>query len=169
MSPQTSQTMNRDIIVDLGDIKIVQEGRGRMSTETLGACVAVSIYDPEAAVGGMVRFLLPESGLDEARALNNPYLFADTGIPMLFRRAYKLGAVKNRIQCHVAGGADVIDPREVLSIGRRNFEKALEVLGANGVEVRGKHVGGTDGMRMSLNLATGKVVTTLHDGRETEL
>lgn len=166
---EATKSSSRDIIVDMGDMKVVQQGGGRLATTNLGSCVAVAIHDSAAGVSGLVRFVLPESDLDEKRAVANPFLFADTAIPMLFRRPYKLGATKNGIVCHVVGGADVIDPDDIFSLGRHNHEKALEVLEANGVAVKGRHLGGTEGYSMCLNSATGKVVVTFQDDKEIEL
>ena len=35
--------------------------------------------------------------------------FADTGIPLLFRRAYEMGADKRRMVVAVAGGSQMMD------------------------------------------------------------
>lgn len=54
-------------------------------TYSLGSCIAVAIYDPLVRVGGMLHFMLPDSELDPEKAQNNPFMFADTGIPSLFK------------------------------------------------------------------------------------
>ena len=61
-----------------------------MTTYGLGSCIALAIHDPVASVGGLLHFMLPESSLNPRKAGENPYLFADTGIPLLFQAAYAI-------------------------------------------------------------------------------
>jgi len=76
--------------------------RQRAGDLCLGSCIAVAIYDAVAGVAGMLHFMLPESSIDPDRARERPYMFADTGIPRLFRAAYQRGAEKERIMVRVA-------------------------------------------------------------------
>ena len=65
-------------------------------THALGSCIAVCIYDPMAGVGGMLHFLLPEARINPGAAKQQPAVFADTGIPLLFQAAYERGLKKQR-------------------------------------------------------------------------
>jgi two-component system chemotaxis response regulator CheY len=80
----------------------------------------VIVHDPVAKVGGLLHFLLPESTLDREKAERNPYVFADTGIPRLFKAAYDLGADRRRLVVTAVGGAQMMDKECVLNIGKRN-------------------------------------------------
>ena len=91
----------------MGDCRVSADPEETLVTYALGSCVAVSIHDAAAHVGGLLHFMLPESALDRAKAQGNPFLFADTGIPLLFRAAYERGAEKRRLLVKVAGGAQV--------------------------------------------------------------
>ena len=165
----TGTTPSKQIIVDMADMKAAKDEAGMLCSNILGACGAVAIYDPEARVGGLLHYLLPESRINTQRAMANPYLFADTGIPMLFRSAYKLGAQKERIICKLAGGCNVLSPDDAWTLGTDNHRVAEEVLLRNGVVVSGKHVGRWDSLRMMLNLADGSVRVALSRGEEVEL
>lgn len=158
-----------NIYVDLADMKATNNPRGRLSTYSLGSCVAVAIYDPEAHVGGVLNYMLPESSIGQDKALINPFLFADTGIPMLFRRAYKLGAVKERIICKLAGAGDIFERKDILGIGLRNHQAARKILTTNNVPISGEHLGGQDGMSLALYMDTGRVVINLSNGEEKEI
>ena len=69
-------------------------------------------------VGGILHYMLPLSKVDEAKAQNNPYMFGDTGIPLLFKKAYNLGATKDNLRVVMAGGGQVIlDFRLIYCIG----------------------------------------------------
>jgi chemotaxis protein CheD len=163
-SVQSGNANTTRIIVDIADVKTTDKPVGIIATNILGACGSVAIYDMEARVGGLLHFLLPESRINPQRALANPYIFADTGIPMLFRRAYKLGAVKERILTRLVGGCNVMDPENSFNIGYRNQLVAQEVLERNDVKIAGKYLGGLEGMTVSLNLESGVVLVGLPSG-----
>ena len=54
-------------------------------TYALGSCIAVAVHDPVTSVAGLLHYMLPEASLDWDKAAQNPYMFADTGIPKLLR------------------------------------------------------------------------------------
>jgi chemotaxis protein CheD len=60
-------------------------------------------------------------------------MFADTGIPLLFRRAYECGAEKRRLVVRVVGGAQVMDREGVFNIGKRNYLALRKILWKAGV------------------------------------
>jgi len=162
-------TLTTQVIVDLADMKATQNPTGKMSTYALGSCVAVAIYDPVVKVGGILHYMLPDSSINREKALINPFLFADTGIPLLFRRAYKLGAVKERIICRLAGASNVLDYDNFFNIGMRNHMAARKILSQNNMQVAGEYVGGLSGMTLTMYLAGGRTVVKLPNGEETEL
>ena len=133
-------------------------------THALGSCVAVCLWDPEARVGAMLHFLLPESRVNPDRAKKQPGTFADTGIPLLFQAAYKAGALKSRLRVHLLGGAAITGGPNGLDVGKRNALIAKKLLWQNGVLVTGEALGGTDSRTVCLCAADGRVVVTR--GRE---
>lgn len=169
MRSTLERTNFKHIIVDLADMKATNNPTGQMATYVLGSCVAVAIYDPEVRVGGLLHFMLPESLLNRQKALLNPFFFADTGIPLLFRRAYKLGAEKDRIICKLAGASNVIDPDNLFDIGLRNHLAARRVLSQNNVKIHGECVGGTAGMALKMEMESGRVTVMSPNGDEVSL
>jgi chemotaxis protein CheD len=143
------------VVVGMADCKTSQDPDGVLITYALGSCVAVAIHDRVAKVGGMLHFMLPESSLDPAKARQRPYMFADTGIPMLFREAYRLGAEKRRLVVRLAGGAQVMDDGGVFNIGKRNYLAARKILWKAGVLVEAEDVGGNDSRTVRLEMSTG--------------
>ena len=169
MTDESSGALLRQVIVDMADMKAMDYSSGQMTTSTLGSCLAVAIFDPVAHVAGLLRFMLPDSSIDRERALQNPFLFADTGIPLLFRRAYNLGAVKERIICKLAGASNVIDPSHFLEIGVLNHLAACQILSKNNVQVSGECVGGIAGMDLAMDMETGRIMVSQPYGGTVEL
>lgn len=97
------------VVVGVADCRISTSTDVVLVTYALGSCIALMIHDPVAKVGGLLHYMLPESSLDQQKAHQNPFMFADTGIPLLFRSAYEQGADKRRLVVWAAGGAQVMD------------------------------------------------------------
>lgn len=148
------------LTVGVADLKI-SAGKGDVIiTHALGSCLGITIYDPVAGVGGMLHAMLPDSSIDAKKALENPYMFVDTGVPRLFKECYKLGAEKARVILKVAGGATSKANQEddYFQIGKRNFVMLRKLLWKNSVLVKAYDVGGTDSRTMSLDLGSGDVL-----------
>ena len=110
-----------DLVVDIADLQVSNDPGVELVTYSLGSCIGVAIWDPETRVGGMIHYMLPESSLSQDKAKANPAMFADTGIPVLFRSAYNLGAAKKRLVIKVAGGSSLLDDNGTFNIGKRNY------------------------------------------------
>lgn len=144
------------LIVGIGDCKVTRAAESVLTTYALGSCIAVAVHDPVAAVGGMLHFMLPESSVSPAKASQNPFMFADTGIPLLFHAAYRLGADKRRLVVRAAGGAQVMDENGVFNIGKRNHLALRKILWKAGVMLQGEEIGGTESRTVKLEIATGR-------------
>ena len=152
--------------VGIGEYAVSDRPEETIITAALGSCVAVCLFDPVAGVAGMLHFLLPDMRSNPIRAKEEPAAFADSGIPLLFRAAYELGAVKKRCQVWIIGGADMTrNPQEdVVKIGQRNILAARGVLWRNGIMIRGEAVGGNSPRTVTLAVADGQI-TVKADGR----
>lgn len=144
------------LVVGVGDCRVSDAADDVLVTYALGSCIAVAIYDPLAHVGGILHYMLPESGIDPAKAAQNPYMFADTGIPLLFRQAYERGAEKKRLIVRVAGAAQVMDSEGVFNIGKRNYLAMRKIFWKAGVLIHGEAVGGTMSRTVRLEVGTGR-------------
>ena len=146
------------VVVGVADCRISADPEVVLVTYALGSCIAVMIHDPLAGVGGLLHYMLPESSLDREKGQQNPFMFADTGIPLLFRRAYEQGADKRRLVVWVAGGAQVMDPGGVFNIGKRNHLALRKILWKAGVLVHSEEVGGTLSRTVRLEVGSGRVL-----------
>ena len=95
----------------------------------LGSCIGVSLYDPQAKVGGLLHIMLPDS--TQSRASENPAKFADTGVPLMLKDVLALGASKSRLVAKMAGGAQMFafaKATDIMRVGARNAEAVKEQL-----------------------------------------
>jgi len=145
------------LVVGVGDMRVSDNPADFLVTYSLGSCVGLCIHDPVARVAGMLHYMLPESRISPEKAAGNPCMFADTGIPALFRKAYELGAVKDRITVRAAGGAQILDAAGLFNIGKRNILELRKILWANGVLLGPSDLGGTVNRTVTLSVSTGEV------------
>ena len=127
-----------------------------LATYALGSCIGLAVHDAQAGLGGLLHFMLPDSGIDHERGRENPWMFADTGIPMLLDRLCARGASKRRLTVRAAGGASMMDQENVFDIGRRNYLAMRKILWKAGVMVHGEAVGGIRSRTVRLEIGSGK-------------
>jgi chemotaxis protein CheD len=157
------------IVVDVADMKVTNDINAVIVTYALGSCIAVTINDPVAKVGGMLHYMLPESSIDKQKAEMRPFMFGDTGIPLLFKEAYKYGAIRDRIIVKLAGGASIQDASGAFNIGKRNYLMARKMFWKNNVMIDGESVGGMISRTLYLEMATGRVYFKSSEMRDVEI
>jgi len=144
-------------VVDIADLQVSNDPRVTLVTYSLGSCIGVSIWDPKTQVGGMLHYMLPESSISPDKAKVNPAMFADTGIPRLFRATYELGAVKKNLIVKIAGGSQLLDDNGTFNIGKRNYVMLRKIFWKNGVLIEREDVGGSISRTLRLFVESGRV------------
>lgn len=154
-------------VIGIGEMFVSDDPADVITTYALGSCLGIAIYDPVVRVGGLLHAMLPDSTVDPEKARERPLMFVDTGVPMLFRACYALGAMKPRIEVKVAGGASVnnLSSSDMFQIGKRNFLMLRKLLWKNGVLITSQDVGGSASRTMSINISDG-VVIVRSNGKE---
>lgn len=160
--------MNR-IVVGISDMKVSGNIEDVLITYALGSCIAVVVYDPTVKVGGLLHFMLPDSLLNLNKAKNTPAMFADTGIPLLFKSCYTLGAQKKRMTVKIAGGARILDNAKHFRIGKKNITALRKIFWRNNVLIDGEDIGKNNHRTIQLGISTGKVVVKNSGGTWREL
>jgi len=146
----------KTLVVGIADCQVSADREASLVTYALGSCVGVAVYDPVNRVGGLLHYLLPESSLDPAKAQKNPFMFADTGVPLLLRQVARSAGDARRLVVRVAGGARVVDQQGLFDIGKRNGLAIRKLLWKAGVLLQGEALGGTVSRTVRLDLATGE-------------
>ena len=144
------------IVVGMADCRVGDAPGQVLATYALGSCIGLAIHDAAAGVGGLLHFMLPDSGIDRGRGRDNPWMFADTGIPLMLERVFARGASKRRLTVRAAGGASMMDPDNIFDIGRRNYLAMRKILWKAGVMVHGEAVGGARSRTVRLEIGSGK-------------
>ena len=156
------------IVVGMADCRVADRPEQVLVTYALGSCIGLAIYDPQTKVGGLLHFMLPDSTIDPERGKANPYMFADTGIPLLLQQLSGRGAVKRRLVVRAAGGAQMLDQENVFEIGKRNYLAMRKLLWKVGILVHAEAVGGMRSRTVRLELSTGRFWLS-EGGEQTEL
>jgi chemotaxis protein CheD len=156
------------VVIGMADCSVTADSQSLLVTYALGSCIGLAIYDPVAAAGGLLHFMLPDSTLFPNNAPQNPYKFADTGIPLLLEKVCAQGASKRRLIAYMAGGAQMLDNEGVFEIGKRNCLAARRVLWKHGLLLAGEAVGGIDFRTVTLEIASGRFLLE-EAGRQREL
>ena len=141
------------VVIGIGEAAVAGP-EATIVTHALGSCVAVCLWDPEARVGAMLHFLLPESRVNPDRAKKQPGTFADTGIPLLIQEAMQRGLNKKRCRAHLFGGA-AVGAQGGLDVGKRNALAARRLLWQHGIFIHAEALGGTDPRTVNFSVADG--------------
>jgi len=145
------------IIVGIGAMRVTRDPADVLITHALGACIGVTIYDPAVKVGGLLRFILPQSPPHGENFPMNPFIFADTGIPFLLQQAHQFGAENSRLQVKVAGGSQFLDHPRFFDVGKKNHAAVRKILLQNDIRIQAEEIGGTGNWAIGLEISTGRV------------
>lgn len=147
----------KTIVVGISDMKVSNNPDEVLITYSLGSCLGVIIYDPVARVAGMLHSMLPLSKIDPHKATASPYMFVDTGIPLLFRQAYSLGAEKKNTIVKAVGCSSLLDEKGFFKIGERNFTVLRKLLWKNNILIEKQDIGGSMSRTVSIIVGNGDV------------
>lgn len=148
--------------VGIAEMVVAQGNNQLITTCALGSCIGLTIYDPLIGVGGMLHFMLAQPSEGRKGVWLNPATYATEGIPALFKQAYALGAVKERLVVCATGGAEMLS-KSLFAVGRRNVSMMGKMFAKAGVSIAGQDTGGNYARAMSLALADGTVTVKAMD------
>lgn len=150
--------------VMVGDMKTGRSG-DLLVTHALGSCLGLVVYDAQAGVGGLLHAMLPLSSINPQKAQDNPAMFVDTGVPLLFNALYALGAVKSRLVVKAAGCGNPLSKNEIFKIGERNYTVLKKLLWKNSILVSSEDIGGAASRTIHFDVATGQVLLSSNGSR----
>lgn len=157
------------MVVGISDCKVTRDAEAVLVTYALGSCIAVAMHDPVTKASGLLHYMLPESAIDAKKAEQNPYMFADTGIPRLMEAMKAAGGEIKRMVVRLTGGAQVLDDEGVFQIGKRNYLAARRILWKAGMLIAAEAVGGEVSRTTRLEAGSGRLWVREAGGAEREL
>ena len=141
-----------------------------ITTNGVGSCVVIVLYDRLMRVGGMAHAILPRHNPNEfhmgsQRRDGDGKLFvkyADQAVDVLLDELVSLGSSPEHIVAKLVGGAHMFTLLEgdQHGIGFENTESARSELSRRGISVETEVVGGTVGRNVRFDCATGIVEIT---------
>src|SRR3954454_19036104 len=85
------------VVIGVGGMAVSNNPATVLSTYALGSCIGVIVFDPVARCGGILHLMLPEAAVSPQKAISQPAMFADTGLPLLFKELAGLRAERARV------------------------------------------------------------------------
>jgi len=123
----------------------------------LGSCVSSCLYDPATKTGGMNHILLPGCMLQDDQGLASRY--GVHAMELLINRITRLGGARYRLRAKVFGGARLLTSAPKLTnVGALNSRFVLDFLASEHIPLDAYSLGGTTGMTVWFEPATGKAL-----------
>jgi chemotaxis protein CheD len=145
------------VVVGVGDMAVSNSANAILTTYALGSCIGLIAFDPVTKASGLLHYMLPESTISPEKAKNQPAMFADTGLPGLFRAFTGVKGDVRRAKFFVAGGASVLNGSDPFKIGERNIQALEDYFRANGLRPTIHDVGGTYNRTISIVVSSGAI------------
>ena len=162
--PSISLQFSQRVIVGIGELSVSNNPTTTLSTYALGSCVGIAAYDPVARAGGLLHCMLPSSSIDPKKAAQQPAMFADTGLPLLFQSLLGLPADRTRLRFLIAGGASALHASDEYRMGDRNSRVTIDFLTQNNLVVRYTEIGGTVNRTLHFEVGTGALTVKAPTG-----
>jgi len=146
-----------ELAVGIAGMIVAQGQDERIVTHALGSCIALTVFDPVAEVGGVLHYVLDRPRSAKLTEEQSEGMFASTGVPAFFNEAYALGASKDRMIVCAAGAAEMLGGAGGLQIGKRNQMMLRKILWKSGVTLAAEDTGGSVSRRLRMNLKSGLI------------
>ncbi len=146
-------TTSEEVHVGISEYKIAA-APAKLVTVGLGSCVGTIIYDRQNQIGGLSHIMLPDSQPFAHRQAVKIEKFADLALPAMVAELRQLQP-DARLRAKIVGGANMFSFKhghETESIGARNIAAVEGILAQLGIPIVGKHVGGSAGRTMIVDL-----------------
>jgi chemotaxis protein CheD len=148
--------------VRMGCLSVSNEQNAVLTT-FVGSCVAVSIYEPMAKIGGLAHVMLPDSGGKNLATVGAEAKYADHAIEILWEKMIKLGAKKEHLSAKLVGGARTFSDENgaannsLFNIGDRNCTRIRSLLSSYKIPIVAEDVGSTQGRWVKLYINNGSL------------
>ena len=125
----------------------------------MGSCISACIRDPVTGVGGMNHFMLPADAGGNGKWAGSDALTTRYGVAAmesLINDLMKLGSNKHSLEIKLFGGGKIL-AMDMMNVGERNIEFALQFVQIEGLAVAAQDLGGPHPRKVIYFPSTGKV------------
>lgn len=152
-------------IVGISDMKCSFDTGSCLITYALGSCIGVVVYDPKKHIGGMLHFQLASSKAHKDLVKENPFMFADVGVPLLLENMRSNGSNLDHTIIGIYGGASVLDNNGMFKIGVQNIRMVKKILWQQCLRISNEDVGGNKARTVRLDIETGHIQVEYGENR----
>jgi chemotaxis protein CheD len=121
----------------------------------LGSCVAACLHDPDAGIGGMNHFMLPEGS---AGPVSAPARYGVYAMEVLLNALLKHGARRSRLQAKLFGGGNVLKAFTANNVGDQNVRFVRTYLSREGIPVVAEDLLGVQPRKVGYYPKTGRAL-----------
>lgn len=145
MPPALRGRSIRTVKVGPGELYITDDPAVCIAT-VLGSCVAACVRDPQAGIGGLNHFMLPESASGHWGGDRGSLRFGNFAMARLIEDIVSRGGDHARLEVKLFGAAWM--GSEPNSVGERNARFVLAYLGDMRLHPAAEHLGGASARRV---------------------
>ena len=151
----------KEILISIGELHISKNPTEVMKATRVASSIVVTVYDPQAALGGLVHMGLPDSRM--ATGNNDlPYKFVDVALPHFIESLAAKDLNKQYAVVDSIGGSQLFNfgggSGNILNVGTRNAITTRTILSRNGLQVAKTDTGGNKPRTVQLEMDTGQVL-----------
>jgi chemotaxis protein CheD len=124
----------------------------------LGSCVAITMWHPEALLGGMCHYMLPSRGKPGSHELDGKY--ADEALALMLDKIHRAGTSASEYQIKLFGGGDMFPGTKSLkspNVGTQNVEIGRQLLKDLGLSIHAEHICGVGHRNLIFDIWSGDV------------
>lgn len=160
---QEQKNAQVEIMVKPGDCRFSTDPNCRLISRRIQSSIALAVHVPKLKLGALLRFVAPNSAINPAQT--NPWLFADTAIPLLFTRLRAIRVTNHDLSVqdlsvYAIGGSAVGTEDDSGVSGKSNDLAMRRLLWREGVLLNGADTGGTTARSVWLDAASGRILVS---------
>ncbi len=152
---QEQQNTPTEISVPPDDCRLSTDAGFRLITRRIQSDVAIAVHVPKLGLAALARFSLPNSAISPAQM--NPWMCADTAIPLLFGCLRSKGLTNEDLSVYAIGGAAGAED-DFVSSGKSNVLAMQRLLWREGVLLKGEDTGGSASRSAWFDVTTGRII-----------
>jgi chemotaxis protein CheD len=147
-------------LINVGISEISISKSPNMLRTTLGSCIGIVFYQPDAKVGAISHIMLAKD-LNGRDKVKYPGKYAETAIPKLIKEFESEGCKPGSYSARIFGGASMfknISSPFLQNIGENNINIVKEILADKRIPLIVEDIGGHEGRTITLFLDDGRVL-----------